>query len=542
MNKVVIFGIDGASPKLIEQWQDELPNLKRIMEGGVYGELESTMPPVTCPAWPCMFTGRNPGKLGMYGFVTVEPGGEHRVKIHSSHEYHQWSLWKMLNEHGITVGLLNVAMTFPPHKVDSFMVCGLGSPASATTTLTYPAWLKKELNKVVPGYEPVPPISTNIAGREERYKAVLEQEVRNRVKAARYLMNAFPWQLLVSVFFAVDTAQHYFWHHMDDTHPRHDGEKYRDVIKDLYKMVDAGIGELMQELPTETNVLIVSDHGFGPCHGSLLINKWLEKEGFLTLLPPTGNKGKKSWVWATRDFLLRHLNPRVVHLIARITPERLLMKLSYRARFGYAATKLFHDIDWARTKAYPQGSWGWGMIRVNLKGREPMGIVEPGQEYSEVVADIADRLKRLTDPRTGEPLHPTVFERDKIYHGDHANLGPDIVFFIDKYMPVATGEQESEWGSQATSGQHARYGTFMACGPDIQNNGAKLENLKIYDITPTVLHLFGLPVPDDVDGRVLKEIFREGSEPARRDVKYQEGAGRDKVRDRIKRLKDSGVI
>jgi len=542
MNKVVIFGIDGASPKLIEEWRDELPNLKRIMEGGVYGKLESTMPPVTCPAWPCMFTGKNPGKLGMYGFISIQPSGEHHVKIRTSRDYHQWSLWKILNSYGIAVGLLNVAMTFPPHKIDSFMVCGLGAPVSTKASYTYPASLKKELNKAVPGYEVFPPISTDILGREEQYKAVLEQEVRNRVKAARYLMNAFPWQLLVSVFFAVDTAQHYFWHHMDHTHPRHNGERYRNVIKDLYKMVDAGIGELMDELPAETNVLIVSDHGFGPCHGSLTLDKWLEKQGFLTLLPSPGDEPESSWLWRARDFLFRFLmsKPRVAHLIARIIPESLSMKLSHRAKLSYDLTRLSRNIDWAQTKAYPEGNTG--TIRINLKGREPSGIVEPGQEYNQVVDDIADRLKKLTDPKTGKSLDVTVFKRDAIYHGDYTNLGPDIVFFIDKYMPVPSEGQQPEWGEHTWSGQHARHGIFMACGPDIKRSGEKLANLKIYDISPTVLHLFGLPVLEDVDGRVLSEIFEPNSEPGRRPVAYEMAGEKDRVKGKIKRLKDSDVI
>lgn len=540
MNKVVIFGIDGASLKLIEQWQDELPNLKRIMEGGTCGELESTMPPVTCPAWPCMFTGKNPGKLGMYGFVSIQPGEEQRVKMSSSEDYHQWSLWKILNDHGIAVGLLNVAMTFPPHQIDSFMVCGLGAPLIVKESYTHPASLKKELNKVVPGYQPFPPISMDILGKEKTYKAALEQELSNRVKAARYLMNAFPWQLLVSIFFAVDTAQHYFWHHMDDTHPRHNGERYRNVIKDLYKMVDASIGELVEELPAETNVLVVSDHGFGPCHGGLLIDKWLERQGLLTFLPSVGGETESSWFWRTRDFLLSHLNSRVLELIVRMIPKSLWMRLSHRAKIGYAITKLFRNIDWARTKAYPMG--GAGMIRVNLKGREPFGIVAPGNEYNKVVADIVAKIKKLTDPRTGKLLDITVFKRNEIYHGDYANLGPDIVFFIDKYTPALSEGQQSEWGEFAWSGQHARHGIFMACGPDIKNNSEKLAHLKIYDITPTVLHMFGLPVPDDMDGRVLGEIFEANSDPARRPVVYEPTGEKGKVKAKIKRLKDSGMI
>ena len=169
MGKVAIVGIDGGSLELIERWKDELPNFRRIMENGVYGELESTLPPVTCPAWPCMFTGKNPGKLGLYGFISVETGGENRIKIHSSLDYNHQSLWKILNDSGIPVGIFNLPMTFPPHKVNSFMVCGTGSPVTGRTNYTYPTWLKKELNEVAPGYEVLPPIVLTTPGKEAAY-------------------------------------------------------------------------------------------------------------------------------------------------------------------------------------------------------------------------------------------------------------------------------------------------------------------------------------------------------------------------------------
>ncbi len=109
MGKVAILGIDGGSLELIERWKDELPNFRRIMENGVYGELESTLPPVTCPAWPCMFTGKNPGKLGIYGFATARPDKEYKLQFSSSIDYHSSSLWKILNDYGKDVGLMRDA-------------------------------------------------------------------------------------------------------------------------------------------------------------------------------------------------------------------------------------------------------------------------------------------------------------------------------------------------------------------------------------------------------------------------------------------------
>jgi len=538
MNKVVIFGIDGGSLKLIEQWRNELPNLKRIMEGGVFGELESTIPPVTCPAWPCMFTGKNPGKIGMYSFTSVETGGDYRIEIKTSLEYHQWSLWRILNNYGIPVGLLNVAMTFPPHKVDSFMVCGTGAPVSGRTNYTYPTWLKKELNRAVPGYEVLPPIVLTIPGREQEYKAVLEQAIRKRLQAARYLMNAFSWQLFVAVFFALDSAQHYFWHHMDEIHPKHKGEKFRDVIKELYKMVDTAIGELVEKLPEENNVLIVSDHGFGPCHGSFVLSRWLEKEGLLTFLPQTRQGGEIPWLWHIRDFLLSLLGTRVARLISKLIPEWLAMKLSSREKAGYDVVKTYRNIDWAQTKAYPGA--GTGTIRINLKDREPSGIVNTGDEYEKLVDDIMGRLKKIKDPVTGQPVNIAAFKKSEIYHGHYANIAPDIAFHIDRYMTIRSMEQQSEWSAPPYSGWHTRRGLFIAYGPDIKNNGERLTKLKIYDITPTALHMFGLSVPDDMDGRVLTEIFKPDSEPARRETTY-EGVD-DKARRKIEKLKNSDKV
>ncbi len=508
------------------------------MEDGVYGELESTMPPVTCPAWPCMFTGKNPGKLGMYYFIDSSISEKGQNKLSDSSYYHRWSLWKILNDHKISVGLFNVAMTYPPHKVDSFMVCGIGSPPSARANYTYPASLKSTLEKIVPGYEPVPLVDMTIAGKENIYRAALIREVDNRTKAAKYLMNRFPWQLFVNVFFATDTAQHYFWHHMDKEHPKYKAGKYHDVIKEIYKKVDTSIGELIKELPEKTNIIVVSDHGFGPEHKCFAEDRWLEEQGLLTLTS-TITSGVPL-LWRIRGILLSILGVRITKWIAKIIPERFSEKISSRSREGAKVNRLYNNIDWAKTKAFPQA--GMGCIRVNLKGRESTGIVNPGEEYERLVDDIVYRLRQLNDPISGEPIGINVFKGKEMYHGNYAAQGPDVVFHMDKYLPVPSEGHNLVWDEPRRSGWHARHGVFIANGPDIKNSGEKLADLKIYDITPTILHMFGLPVPDDIDGRVLTEIFKPDSEPAMKQVNYRATGKKQKVRNKIGKLRSSGII
>jgi predicted AlkP superfamily phosphohydrolase/phosphomutase len=173
-----------------------------------------------------------------------------------------------------------------------------------------------------------------------------------------------------------------------------------------------------------------------------------------------------------------------------------------------------------------------GMIYINLKGREPWGIVEPGREYEAVRDEIITKLRRMTDPEKGEAVDIEVFKKEEIYHGQYFELAADILYRIEKYSQSNSISGKVEWHQALMSGWHTPEGIFFAYGPDIKQRGQKLPGFKIYDIAPTILHMFGLPVPRDMDGRVLTEIFTEGSELGQREVAYEEV---DHEAERIKR-------
>ena len=245
------------------------------MANGVYGELKSTLPPLTSPAWPAMFTGKNPGKLGMFGFISHLVSQEKMFRLNSSLDYSSQSIWKKLNSHGKKVGLLNLPMTYPPTKIDSFMVCGIGSPDATKTHYTYPHDLKKKLDKVVGDYQIHPLFTGNAPGKEDQLIKSLDEILIKREKAASYLMANFPWDLFVCVFYVLDAVQHHFWHHMDKSHSKYNNNKYQDTIRDFYVKVDSAIGRLMEQMTEQMNILVVSDHGFGPSNGTFSVNRWL---------------------------------------------------------------------------------------------------------------------------------------------------------------------------------------------------------------------------------------------------------------------------
>lgn len=542
MGKIIIFGIDGGSLELIEQWREELPTLKKLMAEGVYGELESTIPPLTCPAWPSMFTGKNPGKLGMFDFT------KHFINktdmthgINTSLDYAPSAIWNILNKHGKRVGLFNLPFTFPPQKVDSFVVCGMDAASALKRNYTYPPELSDILNGVVGGYEILPLLELTIPNREQQYIEIFDKMIEKREKAARYLLDNYNWDLFICVFFALDSVQHYYWHHMDEDHIRHRNDKYRDVIKHFYIKLDTAIGRLLQNAPQDINILLVSDHGFGPLHGKFLTNRWLANNGFLKLKDKLERKKISHLLFGTRDAILSHVNSSLIRFGSKMLPRIVIKRMANLQAEVDNVRLLYKSIDWTKTKAYAIGNVG--MIYINLEGRQPWGIVRSGKEYEEVRNEITRRLREIIDPETGNIIDVRIFKKEEVYSGPYLESAPDILYHMSKYIQSTSIWEEAEWGTTTHSGQHAQKGIFIASGPDIKNNGAKLSGLKIYDIAPTILHWFGLPIARDIDGKVLTEIFRERSAPAEKSVLYRESSGEiDKIKLKVKKLKESRHI
>ena len=200
------------------------------------------------------------------------------------------------------------------------------------------------------------------------------------------------------------------------------------------------------------------------------------------------------------------------------------------------------EVDFKRSLAFAS-------VNASLVGKiclnKPAILSSRGYHDSNILkAEIIKNLKK-TCSNIGASVR--VYSPDELYAGQYVNLAPDILFEIDDfecsiYFNFNKEVYQKPSPDPVYSGAHKKDGVFIAYGPDIKEE-VQTQGAKIYDIAPTILHMFGLPVPDDMDGRVLKEIFREGREPAQREVKYQAvNVGREKVKDQIKKLKKSGKL
>jgi predicted AlkP superfamily phosphohydrolase/phosphomutase len=503
--------------------EGSMPNLAKLMKAGVSGTLESVLPPITPPAWTSFMTGKNPGKHGIFHFVETEHGG-YAMNYANATSRRSPTVWKLLNNAGYSVGTMNIPFTYPPEPLNGFQISGMDTP-SENSPFVHPPSLREELIKHLGEIQ----FDLRFLGamttdeRRSQVLAEMEQLDKQWTKAALYLLENHPQDVMMFVFMSIDTVQHYFWQYMDKDHFLHDPKlvpKFGDAIRKVYERLDAAAGQIIDRLPPETTVFVVSDHGGGPVvDRTIFLNRYLAQLGLLhyhnKATSGIGSLSKKVLRFGF-SMLRSTLSSRQKSRLALLFP-----KLLQKTEMAYSA---FTSIDWSQTKAYcsevlasPPSIW------INLKGVKPHGIVEPA-EYNALVTLIIAKLAELKDPRTGRPVINRVYRRAEIFHGPFANEGADLVldwwsenslFSTQPSFPEDTNKTAlvirehkpspaSEWG-----GTHRLNGILVARAPAFKN-GAKIETPRLIDIAPTLLHLLGVPVPEDMDGCVLVDVFRQG--------------------------------
>lgn len=505
--RVMIVGLDGATLDLIRPWAEAgyLPNFRKLMQEGAWGPLRSTMPPLTPVAWSTFMTGMNPGKHGVFDFTPRKQDSYESSLVKSSTRQAP-SFWQIASHAGKRVTVYNVPLTYPPERVNGLMVSGLMTPPGATDA-SYPPELQKELEEIVPG-------STNgraltfHQGHEAEYVEGLLKIHDENMAAARYLMHRQPWDLLVTEFQHTDTIGHMMWKYMEDKGSSAPGAE-RDVvataIRKCYEDIDAKLGQLIEEAGQNAFVMVMSDHGHGRLEQRFAVNTWLLQKGYIHF---------KSDPWTRFKYLLYRLgfHPRHMGLLVnrlglmdqvQKSDDELVTSTRQRLKRVYMS---FQDIDWSRTRAYSVGYCG--PIYVNLKGREPNGIVEPGKDYDTVLNQLAADLATLKEPGSDRTLFPEIHMGREAYWGPFADRGPDLLFFPKDWRYVAVGmtnfaDTQPFSPSGFKSGTHRPDGILFLSGPGV-NKGCEISQATLMDIAPTVLALLGVPVPREMDGHVLE--------------------------------------
>jgi len=507
--KVFVIGLDGATLDLIRPWASDgkLPHLAEIMATGAFGKLRSTIHPLTAPAWTSFMTGKNPGKHGIYDFISPSPNS-YSIRYNNALSRKSVSLWQILSQAGKKVGCVNVPFTFPPEEVNGILISGLDTP-STKSPFTYPQDLAEEIKRHVGEYV----IMAQYRNSRRAYVSEIWRMIDRRLATVEYLMDKEPWDFFMVVFSATDIVQHTFWKYMDTSHPQYvakEAAEYGDVIYRVYQKMDQVIGRLFARLDDQTTLIIMSDHGFGPLRKAVYLNKWLEQEQLLQPVARSNNgrgpgHALKGLLGRCKKCLPRELKDVAI----RCLPELKAKVDSYLVS---------SHIDWSRTQAFSFGVHG--SIFINLAGRQPKGIVQPGEEYEAVRSGIIARLNGLTDPETGETVVERVYRREELYHGDFVDLAPDLLIEWKDYAYTAQQDygagvtsvfqtrSKFEFSEKEHNGSHRLDGVLMMCGGPTKS-GAELQGCHIVDLAPTILHLMGTGIPEDMDGKVLTSALTE---------------------------------
>lgn len=507
-SRVLIIGLDGGMWSVLDRFMElgRMPCLAELCKTGHRSELLSTNPPITPVAWSSFATGMNPGKHGIFGFLSPQsdPKGYFPPPVRRESVCAP-SLWRRVSDAGLRTVVLSVPLTYPPEPVNGYVVSGMFTPESAGDS-TYPKSLAGELEArgMMPKFRLDFTLRAGKGRRAELLAKVLDEDAHEyfadlgdmteRLRRAALHLAEEPWDLLVAVFMGTDRLQHVLW---DEVMKCDSDSVLGQRIGDFYGHVDDAVADLVAAAGDDSVTMIMSDHGFGPCAGSCSMTSWLIDQGYA------------------------FHQPKRLYGVARAALDATGMKglatrlMSKKRGVAKAMRRSFIPLDWSRTRAFFQsGTYG---IRVNLRGRENEGIVEPGEDYESLRSELRERVLGMRDPATGNRVVTEALLAEEVYSGEQAEWAPDIILrpnpeFGYHLVPGDPMDRELVHMDPKTRGSHRPEGVLVVAGRGVRG-GIEASRRGIEDIAPTALWLLGQPVPEEMDGAVMSELFVSAPQP-----------------------------
>lgn len=513
--RTLLLGLDGVSLPVLESVIDggAAPTLGSLFDRSAAGPLTSQLPPWTPSAWPSLYTGVNPGKHGVYGFLKFE-GYDHDVVDAS--DVHAHALWELLDQRDRSSVVVNVPVTAPARAIDGAVIPGYISPEDPPG---HPEGILAEVRDATGEYSVYGPMDT--PGKAAL--PAIAAHARSRGEAFAYLVERFDPDFGFLEFQQTDTVFH-----------RRPTD--REAVECVFGAVDDAVETALSAADPET-VVVVSDHGIGEYEGyEVRLNEVLCDWGHVATTAE--GEGMPSWDAIARQRLQEGerggapepgLAERGVELLARagLTSQRIERVLEPLGLAGPVARLAPTDavragteqVDFPASEAYMRDRIELG-VRLNLEGREPEGVV-PSDEYDTVRAKLVERLRELTDP-DGRPVFDRVAPREAVFEGPYTEAAPDIVVVPRAFDNFLNGSLlGGQFGTPREPWNHKRDGVIAISGPGV-DAGASLTDAHLFDVAPTVLSTLSVARPARMDGTPLPVV---PSTPVETYPPYEEMAG-----------------
>jgi len=493
--KVILIGLDGATWKNLMPWikEGKLPFLKKIIKKGVYSITKTTIPCLTSPAIPSFYTGTHPTKTRTFGFR--KPNGS----IISSKDIVGKRFWDILGDYNINCFVSGLRTTYPPRIKKGVLISSILVP-SEDSEFVYPNSEKRYFK----GYFGKEKRSNILKWQKKDRKKLLNFQIEKSKKRFELIMdylNKHSFDFKLIYFGLTDIVQHLIW-------------DSQELILKSYKYLESCLKQLNNKYPNH-NIIIFSDHGFAKNPDKIFyLNSWLFEKGFLyyknLLTQSVEGIFKKIYYylgWKAEKYIPTKYYRKLYVLIKKEKKSK-----KYKINIDPSETNLkFLNLD--KTKIYLDQKWGLKIIKNNTTN------------YEKFRNRLIRRLKNIRS-NEGDFVFKEIYKKEELYeNAQDYDLIPDIIFTINQKYEIRSGYSKKLFveikSKRRVEGSHEykREGIFMAFGPDIKE-GVKLAPIEIYDIAPTILHMYNLPITKNMDGSVLTEIFKKGSGPAKRKVKY----------------------
>ncbi len=519
--RLVVIGIDAADANLVRKWAAEghLPTLATLLESGLVAPIATPVGVLEGGIWPTMLTSSSAATHGMFSFQSLKPDTYDIENVMFADRLPVPPFWAHMSRGGKRVAVVDAPFARPVEGLNGLQVTNWGVHDSwSWKRCSTPAPVIEDLVKRF-GDHPVRhcDAENRTVADYEDLRARLITWVESKTALLRHVLGLEDWDFFFGVFSESHCVGHQLWHFMDPSHPRYAAPAsptLRSAIRDVYQAIDSGLGRLLADLAPDVRVIVILSHGMGPFYtGAHLLEAVLDRLGFGSPADATRFPGRDSYaIGGVRG---------VVWNLRRLLPHRVREAMKARWRGPL-------DALWGLTHPAPN-LWKPGMrvftlpsnnmtsaVRINLKGREPVGAVEPGAEYEALCEELTARLLELENPATGRPAVQWVRRAREIYQGPRLRDMPDLFVEWDHDTPVDAlrspriGTVSGPFSADRT-GDHWKQGLLLARGPGF--NQGLVGSLRTEDVGPTLLELLGIPIPAGYEGQSALTMLRSPAAP-----------------------------
>lgn len=507
--KTILIGLDGATFDIINPLIQKgyLPNLKRLISNGASGTLMSTIPPCTPPAWTSIITGKAPGKHGIFGFLDAND-----QPVNSTNRKSE-PIWRIANKKKLKTLVINVPITYPPKEDDNNTILCYSFVPDEKCDFVHPKFLKNVIMKEYNLFD---------LKKQSSIKDYILKYVILLRELTLWLMKKFEWDFLMVVFMSTDIVMHHFF-------------DQPELILKTYKEVDDSIGVLLNNLKNDNYVIfVVSDHGSKVYDEVFLLNSFLN--AIESKQKRIQNNIPSKLIARSILLLLCHIGyEKNRKLFQTLAP--LLKKISPL----FSNKQLRKTFYWKpENETYVYAPLRFRSIRNNKLNKK---------NYDKIMTQV---IKELYETEAVKKI----YSREEVYWGPETIKAPELVVELKENTCVAP---IYAFMNLFTDGfilktkvpGHAKDGIFIAYGDGIRRNFRIEHTINTWDIAPTILYLLGLPIPIEMDGKVITAIFEEKTESIKRKIRSETSTKpikksykwtREEKKKIIERLKELGYV